>query len=401
MSKSDGERWPASSATTWNPTADIQQQIEANAGSQHRRHLSHQHKPTVEHPWFHVFDMLAAGSVCDLESAGNKPWYLEGWTYTFAAYGGSLAMTWRLLAILPHYCVFLAVCSARIALRCAMVSSPTFKKWFATSQLHQRANETLPAVSSYRNADKQGKKHFFKPNNFKQKKVAAAQGLQAPRALPVRNPRQFIAKQKPNLFHSNTFPPRCQNCSWHHPRPHLPECSCMRVFPKSMGNVAASAVAADAATKAMRTLCGQSWRSPALAFAISSAASARTWWLSSRSLLQLWKIEKMRCQNLQSCVETRRSQYFNFASASTTKKKSNVQDTIFRCKVPVSGAFFCNCMQLWRDRWCWYWSTLGNDTASAAVEKISILNVVTAAGKIRQVRKTKEDVDHPTHFGIS
>ena len=49
----------------------------------------------------------------------------------------------------------------------------------------------------------------------------------------------------------------------------------MRVFPKSMGNVAASAVAADAATKAMRTLCGQSWRSPALAFAISSAASAR------------------------------------------------------------------------------------------------------------------------------
>ena len=29
--------------------------FEANAGSQHRRHLSHQHKPTVEHPWFHMF----------------------------------------------------------------------------------------------------------------------------------------------------------------------------------------------------------------------------------------------------------------------------------------------------------------------------------------------------------
>ena len=49
------------------------------------------------------------------------------------------------------------------------------------------------------------------------------------------------------------------------------------------------------------------------------------------------------------------------------KKKSNVQDTIFRYKVPVSGAFFRNCMQFWRDRWCWYWNTVGNDTASAAV----------------------------------
>ena len=165
MSKSDGERWPASSATTWNPTADIQQQIlRPTLDPQHRRHLSHQ--PTQTHRGTsmisYVFHMLAAGSVCDLDSAGNKPWYLEGWTYTFAAYGGNLAMTWRLLAILPHYCVFLAVCLARIALRCAMGQFTNFQKNdLQQVSCTQRANETLPAVSSYRNADKQGKKHFL------------------------------------------------------------------------------------------------------------------------------------------------------------------------------------------------------------------------------------------------
>lgn len=135
MSKSDGERWPASSATTWNPTADIQQQvlrptldpsIDATFPTNTNPPWNITHRGTSMISY--VFHMLAAGSVCDLDSAGNKPWYLEGWTYTFAAYGGNLAMTWRLLAILPHYCVFLAVCLARIALRCAMVSSPTFKK---------------------------------------------------------------------------------------------------------------------------------------------------------------------------------------------------------------------------------------------------------------------------------
>ena len=128
----------------------------------------------------------------------------------------------------------------------------------------------------------------------------------------------------------------------------------MRVFPKSMGNVAASAVAADAATKAMRTLCGQSWRSPALAFAISSAASARHGTIVLRQQGDFPAGLYFSCEKLKKCGAKICKAVSKHAGLSILillalpqpKKKSSVQNTIFCCKVPVSGAFFRNCMQL-------------------------------------------------------
>ena len=82
MSKSDGERWPASSANTWNPTADIQQQILRPTLDPSIDATF----PTNTNPPWNIHDFICFSHAC----SGIRLWSWQRWKQTVVSWGLNL-----------------------------------------------------------------------------------------------------------------------------------------------------------------------------------------------------------------------------------------------------------------------------------------------------------------------